>query len=356
MTETIIEVVGGVDTHGDTHHAAVIDTIGRGLGSREFAATGQGYVELFEWMRGFGHLELVGVEGTGTYGVGLCRYLKGEQVRVVEIERPNRRARRQHGKSDSIDAEAAARAALAETSTASPKNRIGILESIRTIRGARQGAVKARTAAINHLKALIVASPEQLRSELRGCSTSVQVKTCAGFRPHLDQLQNETQGTKLAMRSIARRIVVLNEEVDAADNALGPLVASAAPATLELVGIGVDHAAQLLVTAGDNPERMRTDPKFARLCGTAPIPASSGKSERHRLHRGGDRQANRALHLAVVVRLRYCERTKAYCQRRTAERLSRPEIMRCLKRYAAREVFHTLRADMHALRKSLDGL
>lgn len=356
MTETTIQVVGGVDTHGDTHHAAVIDTIGRVLGSREFAANSTGYRELVDWVSSFGRVEMIGVEGTGTYGAGLCRHLHDRQIRVVEVERPNRRARRQHGKSDSIDAEAAARAALAQTSTASVKNRIGILESIRAIRGARQGAVKARTAAINHLKALIVTAPDRLREELRTSATSAQVKTCAAFRPNHQMLDHELQGTKLAMRTVARRIIALDEEIDAADTALEPLVRAAAPATLELVGIGIDHAAQLLITAGDNPERMRSDPKFARLCGTAPIPASSGKTDRHRLHRGGDRQANRALHLAVVVRMRYCDRTKTYVRRRTAEGLSRTEIMRCLKRYAAREVFHTLRADMNALQKALDDL
>lgn len=278
--------------------------------------------------------------GTGTYGVGLCRFLADEDVAVIEVERPNRRSRRQHGKSDPIDAEAAARAALSRTSTAAPKNRSGVLESIRVLRAARQGAIKARPSAINHLKALVVSAPEKLR---------------AGLRADNRRLDDHHQGTKLAMRSVARRIRDLNDEIADLESALEPLVGQAAPTTLSLVGIGIDHAAQLLVTAGDNPERMRSDPSFARLCGTAPIPASSGRTTRHRLHRGGDRQANRALHLAIVVRMRNRDRTKAYVERRTEEGLSRREIMRCLKRYLAREVFHTLRADMANLHR-LDAL
>ena len=349
MTEHDLGVTGGVDTHAETHHAAVIDALGRVLGSREFRADERGYRQLLGWMRSFGRLEMVGMEGTGTYGVGLCRFLVGEEVTVIEVERPNRRSRRQHGKSDPIDAESAARAALSRTSTAAPKNRTGVLESIRVLRAARQGAVKARTAAINHLKALVVAAPERLRAELVGLSTASQVQRCARFRCNAGRLEDHYQATKLAMRSVARRIGDLNDEITSLESALEPLVHQAAPATLALVGIGTDHAAQLLVTAGDNPDRMRSDPSFARLCGTAPIPASSGRTTRHRLHRGGDRQANRALHLAVVVRMRYCDRTKAYVERRTAEGLTRREIMRCLKRYLAREVFHTLRADMAAL-------
>lgn len=355
MTEHDMDVTGGVDTHAETHHAAVIDSLGRVLGSREFPANDRGYGQLLRWMRGFGQLAMVGIEGTGTYGVGLCRFLTGEDVVVIEVERPNRRSRRQHGKSDPIDAEAAARAALSRTSTAAPKNHSGVLESIRVLRAARQGAIKARTAAINHLKALVVWAPEKLRAELLGLGTATQVKRCAGLRADTGRLDNHHQGTKLALRSVARRIRDLNDEIAGLEAALEPLVKQAAPTTLGLVGIGTDHAAQLLVTAGDNPERMRSDPSFARLCGTAPIPASSGRTTRHRLHRGGDRQANRALHLAIVVRMRYCDRTKAYVERRTAEGLSRREIMRCLKRYLAREVFHTLRADMANLHR-LDDL
>lgn len=355
MTEQQGDVTGGVDTHRATHHAAVIDSIGKVLGSREFPADERGYRQLLRWMRSFGRLQMVGIEGTGTYGTGLCRFLTGEDVEVIEVERPNRRSRRQHGKSDPIDAEAAARAALSRTSTAAPKNRSGVLESIRVLRAARQGSIKARTAAINHLKALIVSSPEKLRAELIELGTGTQVKRCAGFRAGPRSLDDHHQATKLAMRSVARRVRDLNDEIADLDAALEPLVKQAAPSTLALVGIGIDHAAQLLVTAGDNPDRMRSDPSFARLCGTAPIPASSGRTTRHRLHRGGDRQANRALHLAVVVRMRYCERTKTYVERRTAEGLSRREIMRCLKRYLAREVFHTLRADITGLHR-LDAL
>ncbi len=354
MADNLGGVIGGVDTHGDTHHAAVIDSVGRVLGSREFGVTERGYVQLYAWMARFGHVDRVGIEGTGTYGAGLCRFLVDQGVEVVEVERPSRRHRRQHGKSDPIDAEAAARAVLSRSSTASPKRRAGTVESIRVLRASRQGAVKARTAAVNHLKALVVTAPTELRSSLDGLSTAPLLRRCAAFRPDTRDL-TDLRATKLAMRLVARRVTALDDEIATVDAALEPLIQRAAPAMLELIGIGTDHAGQLLVTAGNNPDRLRSEASFAHLCGTAPIPASSGRTTRHRLHRGGDRQANRALHLAVVVRMRFCPRTRAYVERRTTEGLSKPEIMRCLKRYLAREVFHALTVDMKSLQR-LDDL
>ncbi len=350
MTQSAAFVIGGVDTHGRSHHAAVVDEAGRILGSAEFVASTAGYRRLLGWMRCYGDPARIGVEGTGTYGAGLCRYLQAEGVQVVEVDRPDRRMRRRQGKSDAIDAEAAARSVLAGTATAVPKNRDGIVESIRALRTARSGAVKARSAALNALHGMIVAAPAELRSALEGLPRSALVRTCAALRPDRQRLAGPTQATKVALRSLARRIVMLDAEVDELDVALSQLVHRAAPRTIALRAIGVDHAGQLLVTAGEQPERLRSEGAFAHLCGVAPIPASSGRTQRHRLHRGGDRAANRALHLAVVVRMRCCPRTRRYVERRTAEGLSKPEIMRCLKRYLAREVFRTLTADLLELR------
>jgi transposase len=289
------------------------------------------------------------VEGTGSYGAGLTQALLDQGVRVVEVDRPDRRTRRQRGKSDPIDAEAAARAVLAGTATAVPKRRDGIVESIRALRTARSGAVKARTAAINQLKALLVTGPASLRETLDGRSTPALVVACARLRPDQTTLADPVQGTKAALAVVAQRIQLLDQEIALADKRLATLVGRAAPRLLGLLAIGNDHAGQLLTTAGQHPERLRGEAAFAHLCGVAPIPASSGKTRRHRLHRGGDRDANRALHLAVVVRMRFCPRTRAYVERRTKEGLSKPEILRCIKRYLAREVYHALVADFEAL-------
>jgi transposase len=342
-------VIGGVDTHSRTHHAAVLDTQGRLLGDREFPADRDGYRQLLCWLGRHGQVGGVGVEGTGSYGAGLARYLGDQQVRVVEVDRPDRRIRRQRGRSDPIDAEAAARAVLAGTATAAPKRRDGIVEAIRVLRTARRGASKARTAAINQLKALLVTAPAPVREALDDLSTSALIATCAKFRPEETGLADPLYASKAALQAIARRIQLLEAEIGLADQRLATLVGRAAPRLLQLLAIGNDHAGQLLVTAGQHPERLRGEAAFAHLCGVAPIPASSGKTHRHRLHRGGDRDANRALHLAVVVRMRFCPRTRAYVERRTKEGLSKPEIMRCIKRYLAREVYHALVADFEAL-------
>lgn len=342
-------VIGGVDTHGRTHHAAVIDQQGRLLGDREFPADSGGYRQLLGWLRRHGHLDIVGVEGTGSYGAGLTRFLLDHGVSVVEVDRPDRRTRRQRGKSDPIDAEAAARAVLAGVATAPAKRRDGIVEAIRALRAARSGAVKARTAAINQLKGLLVAAPASLREALDALPTTALVATCARLRPDEAALADPLDATKAALRVVACRIHQLDQELSLADQRLAKLVGRAAPRLLKLQAIGVDHAGQLLVTAGQRPERLRSEAAFARLCGAAPIPASSGKTQRHRLHRGGDRGANRALHLAVVVRMRWCPRTRGYAERRTKQGMSKPEIIRCVKRYLAREVYHALLADFEAL-------
>ncbi|MEV4418306.1 IS110 family transposase [Catellatospora sp. NPDC049609] len=351
MAKTKRAVIGGVDTHGLTHHAAVIDEQGRLLDDAQFTADTAGYRQLAAWLRRHGDVLKVGVEGTGSYGAGLATFLLEQGVTVLEVDRPDRRTRRRRGKSDAIDAEAAARAALSGTATALPRGRHGVIESIRALRIARSGAVKARTAAINSLKSLLVTAPAALRESLAGKGSSALVAACARLRAG-DDLSDATTGVKAALVAVARRVTQLDAEIAASDARLGQLLAAAAPTTMALKGIGPDHAGQLLATAGANPERLRGEAAFAHLCGVAPIPASSGKTNRHRLHRGGDRDANRALHLAVVVRMRYCQRTRAYVTRRTTDGLAKPDIMRCLKRYLAREVYHAIKADFEALHRA----
>lgn len=293
MTTEQIEVVAGVDTHSNTHHAAVLDPVGRLLATREFRAEPVGYLELLSWVQSFGHIALVGVEGTGSYGAGLTRCLREHQVRVIEVNRPDRRARRVRGKSDPLDAESAARRALSGAEKVIPKDTSTIVESIRVLRIARTGAVKARTAAYNQLKDLIITAPEPLRSSLRGKTLHRVSLDAARLRPDTTQLAAPAQATKLALRTIAARIGGHNAEIAELDKHLKTLVAEAAPRTLALLGVGVEHAAQLLITAGGNPERLRSEAAFAALCAACPIPASSGKTHRHRLNRAGDRDANR---------------------------------------------------------------
>lgn len=337
LETTTISVTGGIDTHGDTHTAAAVDHLGRLLGHQRFPATLRGYKDLLAWLTRWGTLALVGMEGTGSYGAGLARHLRAEGVRLVEVDRPDRRARRKHGKSDPVDAIAAARAAQAGVATGVPKTRDGVVEAIRAIRVARRSAIKARVAAGNSLKQMVVTAPAALREHLTGTSIEALVATCARLRPG-DDLTDPYQATKVAMRRLARRHQLLGEEIAEADTDLAVLVQSVAPRLLERPGVGLQTASQLLVTAGDNPDRLRSDASFAALCGASPISASSGRTNRHRLNRGGDRDANCALHYVVLNRMKYHQPTKDYLTRRRTQGLSNREIMRCLKRYLVREL------------------
>jgi transposase len=331
------QVVGGVDTHLDTHTAACVDHLGRLLAHAQFPATTSGDKRLLAWLGGFGDLIAVGVEGTGSYGASLARLLTAEHLRVVEVSRPNRQTRRQRGKSDPIDAEAAARAVLAGTAAGIPKTRTGIVESIRALRTTRSGAIKARTAASNTLKHLVITAPEPLRTQLGGLTTDQLIDHAAALRP-TDDLTNPVQATKTALRRLARRCQHLTEEITDADTQLRTLTAQAAPALLERHGVGPETAGQLLTTAGDNPHRLHSNPAFAALCGTSPVPVASGRTHRVRLNRGGDRQANSALHTIALVRMRHHEPTRAYVARRRTEGKTTKEIIRCLKRALCREL------------------
>jgi transposase len=343
------DVYGGVDTHKDTHHAAVVDRNGGVLGDAQFPTDADGYQQLLDWLCGHGRVVKVGVEGTGSYGAGLERHLHAAGVTVVEVNRPNRQARRRHGKSDAIDAIAAARAALSGTADTTPKTGIGPVEAVRVLRMARDSAVKERTAAINQLKALIVTAPDGARATLRTLTPTALLHACLGFEVNEARLHDPAEATKAALHAIATRISALKTEVAKADKRLKALTAKVAPKLTALFGVGPDTAGQLLTTAGDNPDRLASDASLAHLCGAAPIEASSGQTTRMRLNRGGDRQANKALYTIVLTRLRYDEATKAYLQRRTQQGRTKKEIIRCLKRYVARQVYNALRADFTAL-------
>jgi transposase len=341
MTQDPRVVIGGVDTHKDAHVAAVIDDVGRVLDSATFIATRKGCEDLVVWMSSFGTVEKVGVEGTGAYGAGLNRHLASEGITVVEVNRPNRQTRRQKGKSDTIDAESAARAVLNGEAKEIPKAHDGSVESIRVLRVAFTSARGHRAQVANQIRDLVVTAPDQLRAALGALTTQERVSRCARLRLSGDPA-GPLEGTRVALRSLARRYEMLTLEMDELTETLDRLTAKVNPALRSARGVGVDVAGILLVAAGDNPSRFRSESAFASLAGVAPLPASSGKTSRHRLSRSGNRQANHALWRIAMVRLTCDQRTKDYVARRTAEGKSNREIMRCLKRYVAREVFQLL--------------
>jgi transposase len=303
-----------------------------------FQLAADGYSQLLRWMRRHGRLVKVGVEGTGSYGAGLARYLAG--VAVMEVIRPNRQTRRRRGKSDPTDAEAAARAALNGEADGLPKTADGAAEALRALRVARRSAMKACTQAANQIRDLIVTATEQLRARLGHLDTDERVAVCARFRPGTPS--DPAEATRRSLRCLARRHVDLTADIDELDEAIGPLCAQANPALLSARGVRPDTASALIVAAGDNPDRMRSEASFAALCGASPVEASSGRTIRHRLNRGGNREANHALWRIVMVRLSHDKTTQAYFERRRTEGRSDKEIIRCLKRYAAREIYRLL--------------
>jgi transposase len=335
-----VRVTVGVDTHKHLHVAAARDQLGRRLGVTIAPATTAGYGQLLAWARGLGEVQAWGVEGTGSYGAGLVRFLAASGQRVLEVNRPDRATRRRRGKSDPVDADAAARTVQAGEATGIPKAQDGTVEIVRSLRVARQTAVKARTQAVNAIKALLVTAPAELRERLDGLSTTRLVRQAAALDP--GQVATPTAACMLALRSLAGRYQQLGAEIQMLTGELDRLTLRHAPALRAVLGVGPEVAAELLVCAGDNPARLGSEAAFAALCGTSPVEASSGKTRRHRLNRGGDRHANAALHRIVIVRLRWHQPTRDYVARRTAQGKTKKEILRCLKRYIAREVFAVL--------------
>jgi transposase len=348
MTVTIVEtptqaraITGGVDTHADVHVAAALDPIGGLLGVAEFPATAAGYACLLEWLGGFGTVCLVGIEGTGSYGAGLARHIAAAGIRVVEVDRSDRQARRRAGKSDPLDAVSAARAALSGRAAGMPKGRDGQVEAIRALMVAKRTARSERIQTINQARSLIVTGPDDLRARFAGHSADDLVGELASLRPRPGSMIR--YHTLLSLRELGRRVAFLDGQVQRLDALIVPLVTARAPGLLALYGVGPDTAAKLLIAAGDHPERLRSEAAWAHLCAAAPIPASSGKVTRHRLNPGGDRQANHALYRIVITRMSSHPATRAYVDRRTKEGLSKKEIIRCLKRYVARQVYPHLR-------------
>ena len=339
-------IVVGVDTHKYVHVAVAIDGLGTRLASCSVSADRSGYAELVTWAQALGQIEAFGIEGTGSYGVGLASYVRRQALRVVEVSHCDRRKRRSHGKSDTLDAETAARSVLAGLATSVPKSADGAAEMVRQIKVARDTAVKAKSAAIIALKTLLVNAPSELREALEPLTDRKLIDRCARLLP--GSIDDTTASTKHALRALATRWLGLTTEIETHDEALDTITQAAAPTLREAFGIGADCAAEMMIVAGDNPTRVRSEAAFAKLCGACPIPASSGVTHRHRLFRGGHRQANAALYRIVTVRMRWHQPTMDYVARRTSQGLSKKDIIRCLKRFVAREIYHALLGDHHA--------
>jgi transposase len=338
------EVILGVDTHLDVNVGAVISNSGRLLGTLTTATSARGYLELLAWARSLGCIRRAGVEGTGTYGAGLARVLRGQGIDVFEVNRPDRSKRRLKGKSDPTDAEGAARSVLSGEATSIPKTQSGAAEAMRTVSVARRSAVKAKTQTINQLRAILVSAPQEVRERLLKAKAEQCIAACARLRQLGETPLLQTLTTTL--RLLAKRWLMLNAELKELDATLDQLTTQFAPHLREQFGVGPQTAAMLLAVAGDNPERLRSEAALAALCGVNPLPASSGKTIRHRLNRGGDRQANNALWTIAMVRMRSEPRTRAYVQRRSTEGMSNKEIHRCLKRYLIRELYPHIMKDL----------
>jgi transposase len=353
MSKTVssTDVIIGVDTHKGSHAAVAVSALGARLGSLTIPANRRGYQALQTWARSLGVVRAFGIEGTGSYGAGLSRFLGEHDHPVFEVSRPNRQLRHPKGKDDALDAESAARSVLAGQATALPKSGTSAVEMIRHLKVARDTAVKARSQAMQTLKAMIVNAPSVLREQLdRLTGKMTLLRHLAALRP--GPLTSTTASAKTGLRAIARRWLALNAEVKDHDAYLEQLTSQLAPELVQAHGMGAGTAAEMLLLVGDNRERIHSEAAMAKLCGVCPVPASSGKTSRHRLNRGGHRQANAALYRGVIVRMRAHQPTLDYVRRRTAEGKSKPEIIRCLKRFVAREIFGYLCRPANAQRSA----
>ncbi len=339
MSNTIpVDVVVGVDTHKDVHAAVAISATGFHLAATTVPVSSKGYQALEAWATSIGPVQAFGIEGTGSYGAGLSRFLHQRGHTVLEVNRPNRQLRHQKGKSDIVDAESAARAVLAGQAAGQPKSGIGTVEMIRHLKIARDTAVKARTQAMQTLRAIIICSPAALREQLDPIVGKMTLlRRLAALRP--GPITSTLASAKVSLRAIAQRWLELDAEIKQHDVLLATLTATCAPELIKAHGVATGTAAEMLLVVGDNPERIHSEAAFAKLCGACPIPASSGKTNRHRLNRGGNRQANAALYRVVITRMRAHPPTLEYMRRRRAEGKSKTEIIRCLKRYVSREIY-----------------
>lgn len=343
MTGPSPKIIVGVDTHTDIHVCCAIDRAGRQLGSLQIPTTPAGYRSLLVWANKLGDLDAVGIEGTGAYGAGLARFLVSVGVLVIEVDRPNRQHRRRHGKSDQADAHSAACAVLSGEANGTAKHMSGQINAVRELHVVRRSAVAARTQAGNQIKDLVVTADDKTRAQLRDLSTPQRVRLAATWRP------GPNDHTRTAIKELAQRWLFVHEQVERIEARIKPLLEKLCPTLLAEHGVGLNVAAKLVIAVGENPERLRNEASFAAHCGTSPIDASSGKQQRHRLNRGGNRQANNALHTVWLVRARTHQETRDYITKRTQQGKTRRETSRCIKRALARRFHHILQHDLQHL-------
>ena len=332
-------IYAGVDTHSDTHTLALIDEYGRPLATQTFTADPTGYERLVAMIGDPDACLGVGVEGTNSYGAALARRLVEAGYDVHEVLRPKRSVRRRDGKSDPIDALAAAHSVLAGDGTSVPKSTDGWVEALRALNAERAQLVTAMTALSNSAKGLLTTAPEHIRERYRGLRTSIRMRRLAACRPSGNTVE---QGMLVALKAAGKAWKALKEQADLLEKNMRLILEDHARPLLDIYCASTVTAATLAIVAGDNPERIRSEAAFAKLCGACPIPASSGKTNRHRLNKGGNRQGNSALHHIAIVRMRYHQPTRDYVNRKTGEGKGKMEIIRCLKRFIAREAYRAL--------------
>lgn len=332
-------IVAGADTHADTVHVAAVTTTGTAVGDKGFPTTRAGYTAAIRFLDSLGQVERIGVEGTASYGAGFTRAVIAAGIEVVEVTRAVKSTRRLKGKSDPLDAYSAARTALAGEGLATPKD--DATSGLRALHIARRSAIKHRTAVINQIKAMLVSAPDSVREKYRGLTVLRMIEAIARCRPDA-QADPWAQSVLIAAKMLAQRAQFLESQAEILQTQIDALVTAANPGLRAAYGVGTDTAAQLLITAGANPHRLHSEAAFAALCGAAPVPASSGKTNRHRLSRGGDRSANNALFRIALVRMSSHQPTKDYAQRQLLNGHSKKEILRKLKRAIAREMFKLL--------------
>ena len=343
------QIVVGVDTHKEVRVAAAVDWRGTPMDEQSFATTGQGYRRLEAWARSLGEVLRVGVECSGSYGSGLTRHLMKSGLQVLEVTFPDRAVRRKRGKDDFIDAEMAAEAAFTGARTVTPKARDGMVEALRMLQKTRKTAVAARRSALQMIRAIIISAPEELRDQLRGMTRMQLIRHLVATRPDATDFRTPTGSARVSLKRLARRYIDLDDEIGELDDMIEAVLRDVAPMLVELKCVGAQSAAQIMVTVGDNPDRLKSEASFAMLCGVAPVPVSSGMTYRHRLNRGGERDANSAIHIIAIGRLRTDERTQAYIAKKLSEGHTKLEAIRCLKRYIAREIYYVVKRQAEAI-------
>jgi len=349
MTEIKNNVILGIDTHKHTHTVAVISSTGLEMDSKQFEANSCGFKKAYLWASEFGVILRAGIESTGSYGAGISRYLTENDIKVYDVYAPDRLRRYRSGKDDSIDAYSAAEAALSYTRCTPAKDHDDRTDALRMMETSYSQLVKQHTASINTLKAELVTLPNQARERLEALSTKDLIKTCARVDTS-KAFKDLEHGVRFALSAMARTLQALDKEISVLDKEIARLAKELLPHTVALQGVGHHGAVKFLSAIGTGIDRLSGEAAFAMACGVSPVPVSSGNKHHFRLNRGGNRQANSALHFMALTRMRLDERTKAFITKKTSEGKSKKDAMRALKRYLAREVFGALKADLNALK------